>query len=337
MNCFKGKYGPYIIAEIGGNHEGDFEYAKRLTELAVRSGADAVKYQLYTGDSLVNRLEDLDRNKHFKKFQLRDEQYIELAEICSSFGVTFMASVWNIDAFDFIDPYMKVYKIGSGDLTAYNVIKRTVETGKPIIMSTGLSTMTEVLETVKFITGLDKSYITDRKLALMQCSAMYPIPDEDANLNVMLSLREKTSLPVGYSDHTLGTDALETAAAMGAEILEMHFTDTRQHKTFRDHKIALTAPEIENLIEKIKKIYLLQGNYDKKPVTSEIQAGHVISFRRGVYPLTDLPAGHKIDKTDLVTLRPCHGIGANHFYEIVGKTLKIDVKKLQLLGWNMFD
>ena len=119
MNYFKSKNGVYIIAEIGGNHEGDFEYAKKLTRLAIESGVDAIKYQIYTGDSLVNPKYDPKRNEHFKKFQLSCEQYLELAIMCQEAKVTFMASVWDVEAFEWIDKYMPIYKVGSGDMTAY--------------------------------------------------------------------------------------------------------------------------------------------------------------------------------------------------------------------------
>ena len=142
--CFKSKNGVYLIAEIGGNHEGDFEYAKRLTDLACQSGVDAVKFQIYTGNALVSKIEDPDRNIHFKRFELTPEQYICLAKQCQENGVTFTASVWDMRAFEWIDPYIKFYKIGSGDLTAYPILKNIASLSKPIILSTGLATLEEV-------------------------------------------------------------------------------------------------------------------------------------------------------------------------------------------------
>lgn len=333
---FAGKHGPYIIAEIGGNHEGDFEYAKKLTELAASSGVDAVKFQIYTGDTLVNALLSPDRNKHFKKFQLTGKQYLELAELCHKLGATFMASVWDVGALDYIDQYIKIYKIGSGDLTAYNIIRKIMGQGKPIILSSGLATLEEISACLDFIKGVDASYITEGKVAVLQCTSMYPIPDEDANLNVMRTLRQATGLPVGYSDHTVGTEALEVAVAMGAEILEMHFTDTREGKTFRDHKVSLTKKEVEGLIEKIAGIRRLQGSFEKKPTPAEIENGHVVSFRRGVYPSRALRRGAVIEEKDLVSLRPCAGIGAERFFEVIGRTLNQDVSALQELSFEMF-
>jgi len=331
MNHFKSKNDVYIIAEIGGNHEGDFEYAKKLTNLAIESGVDAIKYQIYTGDSLVNSKYDPDRNKHFKKFELTKEQYLYLAKMCKEANVTFMASVWDVEAFDWIDKYMPIYKVGSGDMTAYNLIKKMVLTGKPIILSTGLATLDEVKDVVKFVESIDKSYISEKKLALLQCTSMYPIPDEDANLNVILTYKKEFNLTIGYSDHTIGMEAVEIAVAMGAEIIEVHFTDSRENKTFRDHKVSATKDEIQALIKKIKKIKTLQGSFDKKPTKSEIESGHVKSFRRGIYAKHDIKKAKIINEEDLITLRPLVGIGAEEFYNIIETKAKKDFEKLESL------
>lgn len=331
MNYFKSKNEVYIIAEIGGNHEGDFEYAKKLTHLAAQSGADAVKFQVYTGDSLVNSKYDPDRNKHFKKFELSQEQYTELAQLCEDLGITFMASVWDIDAFSYIDQYMPIYKVGSGDMTAYNLIKKMVLTGKPLILSTGLSTQKEVNDVVNFIASVDAEYITNNKLSVLQCTSMYPIPDEDANLNVMLQYKNDFDIPVGYSDHTVGMDAIETAVAMGAEVIEVHFTDTREGKDFRDHKVSATKDEIQDLIKKIKKIKTLQGSSIKKPTKSEIDSKHVDSFRRGVFAKKDLKKGNVIQEDDLISLRPLTGTCASNYYDLIGTTLQNDISTLEIV------
>ncbi|MFP4093726.1 MAG: N-acetylneuraminate synthase family protein [Cyclobacteriaceae bacterium] len=332
---WKGKHGPLLIAEIGGNHEGDFDYALRLTELAIAADVDYIKFQMYSGDSLVSRLEGAQRNAHFKKFELSQEKYIQLAEMCQKAGVGFMASVWNPEYIRWIDPYMPIYKIGSGDMTAYPVIREIVKTGKPMIISTGLANLQEVLETVAFVQNLDARYTYPEMLALLQCTSMYPIALEDANLSVMDLLRKTTGLTVGYSDHTEGSLALEVAVAMGAEILEFHFTDSREGKTFRDHKVSLSKDEVLLLEQKISQIQALKGKAMKKPL--EVEAEHRISFRRAVYPARDLTAGTVLRPEDLVTLRPNHGIDAREFDQLVGKKLKADVKMHQKMDWNILE
>ncbi len=334
-SIWRGRYGPMLIAEIGGNHEGDFEYAKRLTELALESGADYVKFQIYTGDGLVNPMEGAVRNKHFKKFELSKEQHVELAQLCKEKGAGYLASVWITEAIEWIDPFMDFYKIGSGDLTAYPIIAETIKTKKPLLLSTGLASEKEVIDCVDFISSLDKSYITERKLAILQCTSMYPIPFKDANLNVMNSLKAKTNCSVGYSDHTEGSEALETAVAMGAEILEFHFTDSREGKEFRDHKVSLTRDEVKALISKIANIRSLQGSDKKRPLP--VEGDHVVTFRRGVYPARDIKANSIIKENDLVALRPDHGISAVDFYKVVGKKAKADLAKHQVLNFHHFE
>jgi N,N'-diacetyllegionaminate synthase len=332
---FKGKHGPLLIAEIGGNHEGNFDYAKRLTQLAIESGVDYVKFQIYTGDTLVSALESPDRNKHFKKFELTKDQHRELASMILKAGLKYTSSVWDIEAMKWIDEFISVYKIGSGDVTAYPILHKTAKTGKPMILSTGLSTENEVLESVLYIQSVNPLYKRKDMLAVLQCTSMYPIPFSAANLNVMESFRSKTGLTVGYSDHTEGSKALACAAAMGAEILEFHFTDSREGKTFRDHKVSLTRDEVKELIAEITTINELKGSATKEPVAVEIDNGHVTSFRRAVYPSRAIAKGEIFTEENLTTLRPNHGIDARDYYKVLGKKASIALERHQKLTWDI--
>lgn len=336
-NLLAGKHGPLLIAEIGGNHEGDFEYAKKLCRLAIETDVDMVKFQIYTGDSLVSREESPVRNKHFKKFELSREQHIELAEMVQSAGLMYTSSVWDLSAMQWIDPYIPVYKIGSGDLTAYPVLRETAALGKPLIISTGLATEDEVLDAIRFIQSCNAIYKDPSMLAVLQCTSMYPINNGDAHLSVMDRYRSKTGLTVGYSDHTVGAKALHYAVAMGAEVLEFHFTDQREGKEFRDHKVSLMPHEVKELIQEIKLIRDYQGNPIKEPTQIELDNGHELSFRRAVYPLHDLKAGTLIKTEHLTVLRPNHGIDARDYDKLIGKTLKVDVREHQKLEWEMFE
>ena len=180
-NYWKGKNGPLLIAEIGGNHEGNFNYAKKMTKLAISSGVDAVKFQLYKGSSLVSPIESIDRFKHFNKFELSKKHHIELAKICKKSGVDYLASVWDLEMLSWIDTYLKYYKIGSGDLTAYPIIENLAKTGKPIILSTGLSHLKEIKSTIKFIQKHNKIYKKKTNLAVLQCTSSYPTSDEEVH------------------------------------------------------------------------------------------------------------------------------------------------------------
>ena len=199
MINWQGKYGPLLIAEIGGNHEGNFNYAKKLTRQAIKSGVDVIKYQLYTGDGIVNKKISPERNKHFKKFELTKQQHIQLAKMCINAGVQYNASIWDLEMIEWIDKYIKFYKIGSGDLTAYPIIKEFAKRGKPILLSTGLSDLDEIKSTLNFIRKTNSIYKRKNMIAIMQCTSMYPCNDDDVNLNVIDNLKKSFNLNIGYS------------------------------------------------------------------------------------------------------------------------------------------
>jgi N-acetylneuraminate synthase/N,N'-diacetyllegionaminate synthase len=320
-----------FIAEIGGNHEGDFAYARRLLQLGLKSGADIVKFQMYSGDSLVSAVESPDRNRHFKRFELAQEQYLALAEECVAGGAMFMASVWSADILRWIEPHIPIHKVGSGDLTCYPLIKNLVATGKPIILSTGLATLDEIEGTIRYVEKLDPAYVSDRKLALLQCTSAYPCPDEDVHLRAMELLRTTFALPVGFSDHSIGTLAVEAAVAMGATIIEKHFTDTREGKEFRDHKVSLTAEEVAELLQRLRRIVTLRGSAEKGVTGSEHSASHEISFRRSVYAARNIAAGEVFDEDNLTVLRPACGLPATRFDEALGKVARRALRRHDVL------
>jgi N,N'-diacetyllegionaminate synthase len=335
-NPFQGKHGPLLIAEIGGNHEGNFEYAKHLTQLAIETDVDYVKFQIYSGDTLVSPVESPDRNSHFKKFELTRDQHRELATMVTRAGLKYTASVWDLSYLTWIDEFMPLYKIGSGDLTAYSLLRNIARLGKPMILSTGLSTEEDVLDSIRCIQEANPIYQDPTMLAVLQCTSMYPIQSHEANLAVMDTLRKKTGLTIGYSDHTEGSKALAYAVAMGAEILEFHFTDSREGKQFRDHKVSLTPPEIQALIQEIGLIRKLQGSAVKQPLETEIKNGHVISFRRAVYLTRDVKRGERITSDLLTTLRPNHGIDARDQERLLGMVATCDIRKYERLDWTYF-
>jgi len=331
---FKGKNGPLLIAEIGGNHEGNFEYAKELTKKAIDTDVDYIKFQLYHNGTIVNKLESIDRYNHFKKFELTKKQHIYLAEMIKEAGLNYMASVWGEEFFKWINQYISIYKVGSGDLTAYPILKKIIEYRKPIILSTGLSTNKEIINTIRYIQNLDKIYCNPQFLAVLQCTAMYPIGIKDVNLSVIKQLKKDTGLTVGYSDHTEGIDALIYSTLFGAEILEFHFTDDRDGKVFRDHKVSLIPEEVEILKSKIAETRAMIGNPEKTPMKIELDNGHVSSFRRAIYPRIDIKAGTILSENNLICLRPNHGVDARNIDFVLGKKTNIDLKALEKISLN---
>jgi len=328
MNIFKfnDSFNPFLISEIGGNHEGSFESAKKMAQLAIDAGSDCVKFQLYTGNGLVSSVESPERNQHFKKFELLRDQHIYLAQMCREAGVSYNASVWDIDMLDWIDEYLDFYKIGSGDLTAWPILEKFAARNKPILLSTGMSSLKEVIDTVHFIQKINSNYEDPKMLCLMQCTSMYPIPFSEANLNVMTTYRNVTGLSVGYSDHTEGVDALKVAAIMGASVLEYHFTDTRDGKVFRDHKVSLTPSELVELKIDLANFSSLRGNGVKMPTKSELKENHRVSFRRAVYLNRNFKKGEIISASDLVYLRPANGTDARDVDQVLGARSLRDIK-----------
>ena len=316
----------YLIAEIGGNHEGNFDAAIDMASKTAFAGADAVKFQIYSGETLVNFKEDQSRVKHFNKFALSISQYMALAEHCENLGVDFISSIWSQNEIALFADKMPFIKIGSGDLTAYPILKIIAEIGKPILLSTGLATMDEVKNSVGYIRKCNPYYNKPDTLGIMQCTSMYPIPFEDANLNVINTLKKDfPETLIGYSDHTVGSLALKVAISMGVSNLEFHFTDDAYRTSFRDHEVSLTANMLADLREYDDTVYTLKGDGIKRPMKSEIDSGHVSSFRRGLYYASDLKAGHVITANDLIALRPENSLSATFSEDIIGQILEYDV------------
>ena len=326
-----------LIAEIGGNHEGDFNYAVDLVHLAIESGVDSVKFQIYSGNSLVNEKVDPKRKEHFDKFSLTSDQYIELANICSKNKIDFSASIWNESQLNEFEEYLSFFKIGSGDLTAYPIIKSHCEKGKPIIISTGLSLMEEVTEAVDFICKCNPIYKNKRMLCIMQCTSSYPTPDDELNLKVIQHYKKHFKYPIGFSSHSSNPLALEYAVALGARVLEFHFTDSRSGKEFRDHKVSLTKSDVLNLKERIPFVLDSLGSNRKKPTFSEIESKNVITFRRGAYPSKNIKKGKEVSLEDFIFLRPFEGLSPKSVYKVLGKKTKRNLKYLEPVALEDFE
>jgi len=327
---------PMLIAEIGGNHEGNFNSALKLLELAIESGSDVVKFQIYTGDSLVNPILSPDRNKHFKKFELSINQYKELAQICKQNGVQFNASIWSKELLDsFIDD-LSFYKIGSGDMTNYPLLNYLTERPKPILLSTGLSDFEEVKAVVSFLRKRNSFYNIKEHICLMQCSSMYPIENSEVNLDV-LKLYNLLDCEIGYSDHTQGSNAILDAIKMGSSVIEFHFTDSPNSTSFRDHQVSLTKDQVIRLNQEIDMFLINKGSFIKEPTKSEIESDHVTSFRRGLFLNKSLKKGDTVSSADIVTLRPNIGIDARNYNRIIGKKLRKDITRLEELKFEYFE
>ncbi|OGM01762.1 hypothetical protein A3K72_01055 [Candidatus Woesearchaeota archaeon RBG_13_36_6] len=359
MNTFFNKDKVFIIAEIGGNHEGNFEYAKKLLLDASKTGANAVKFQIYKADTIVSKVEDAARNKHFKNFELSNEQYKTLAKMTKEKDIIFCASLWSKEEIDIFDPYLKFYKIGSGDFTNLPIIEHIVKKNKPLLLSTAMSNLDEIKGVVEFIDKTNPNLRKDKNLVLLHCVATYGDPrDEYANLLSIKILQDTfPDINIGYSDHTKGIDACKIAIAIGARVIEKHFTDNKDQE-FRDHHLSVDVKEMKQLVEKSRKIKVVKtkhtdkgyvqeianatmvdpkkvknllGKYSKKPTPAVETPARIREFRRAVYLKQDSPADTVLTKDNLTTLRPNKGIDARDFYKVLGKRLKKNKKAFEAI------
>ena len=325
-----------LIAEIGGNHEGDFDYALELLDLALDAKVDSIKFQIYSGESLVNEKVDKDRKEHFDRFTFSSDQYKEIADICISNNVDFSASIWNESQLEEFNNYLSFFKIGSGDLTAYPLIESHCKKGKPIILSTGLSTLEEVQNTIDFICNTNPIYKNEEMLCVMQCTSSYPTPDNELNLRVIETYRDAFNYPIGFSSHSTNPLALEYSIVLGARVLEFHFTDTREGKEFRDHKVSLTKNDVLDLKKKIPFLLESLGSPIKRPTEAEIISDNINSFRRAVYPNKKIQKGDIVYQEDFVSLRPQSGLPANKIYSILGKKSLRDLEPMESISEDDF-
>jgi N,N'-diacetyllegionaminate synthase len=322
-----------FIAEIGGNHKGDFGLAKKLVEDACMSKSTAIKLQLYSANGLVSRKADPTRFDHFTTFELSKDEYIELIQMIKSSGKKFCASVWDESMFDWVLPYIDVLKIGSGDFNCLPIIQEVLSYEKEIILSTGLCFKNEVDQVYSWIKSRVSSEFLREKVTLMQCTSMYPIPANEVNLSVVDSYRASYDCKVGYSDHTLGNEALQLAIAMQVDSIEYHYTLNKADSSFRDNLVSLERDDVEYLNLYWAKVSQLRGYNEKRPTKSELDSNHVYSFRRGCYAKRDLYSGEIISSNDVLfrrpfvknSLSPTTFVSENSEYKVKTKIKKGDI------------
>ena len=313
---------PYLIAEIGGNHEGNINYAKKLINLAAKSGVDCIKLQIYSEKSLVNKHLDQKRYDHFKRFSLKIEDYIYLAKFIKGKGLDFSASIWDPDLINIFKKYVSFYKIGSGDLTAFDIIDKIVKTNKKILLSTGLSSLEQISNTISFIKKY-KLFNVRKKLILLHCTSLYPNDYKNVNLKAINQLKNKFNLEIGYSDHCLDDNAILLSVLNEIKYIEFHFTDNKKRK-FRDHQLSLDKLDVKRLIRLGNLFNKLLGKYDKEVKLNSKNDKKILS--KGVIFSRDLKKNHKIKITDLSFARPAKHFFANDVKKILGKKLKKSVK-----------
>ena len=321
---------PYMIAEVGVNHEGSMATAKRLVDEAKEGGAHAVKFQSYKAETLASKHSPAywDTTKEptesqFELFKKHDsfwkEEMQELKNYCDKVGIEFMSTPFDVESAEFLNEMMDVFKISSSDITNKPFIEYICSFGKPIILSTGASDLEEVHDAVNWIKPFNVP------LALLHCVLNYPTPDENANLGMIKGLiKEFPDNFIGYSDHTLPNDmkVCEMATLLGSVIIEKHFTHNKSLPG-NDHYHAMDKKDLILFNKNIDTAFKILGSFKIEALADEEKSR--LNARRSLVAANDIPKGKITKRSDLTFKRPAHGISPKYIDDVVGKEAKVDI------------
>jgi len=330
----------YVIAEAGANHDRDLDVARRLIDVAAEAGADAVKFQTYSGRALYStktpRFDYLGELGAKPAHELLDDIALPrewqpiLAAHCRDAGVEFLSSPFDRQAVDELDALdVAAMKIASFELVDLTLIEYAASKGRPLIMSTGMATLGEIEDAVQ--TARDAGC---REICLLQCASLYPAPPEIMNLRTIPSLQAAFGMPVGLSDHTLGTHVASAAVAMGANLVEKHFTLDRT-RTGPDHPFAIEPDELRQLIAHIRDIESALGDGVKRGPSEAEMAEMYTKARRSVVAACAIRAGTAVTRDMLTVKRPGFGIKPKFIETLVGRVARIDIDEDEILTWEM--
>lgn len=331
---------PYIIAEAGVNHEGDLDLAKRLIDEAAEGGADAIKFQTYRANTIASKNSpsywDLNKEptrSQFELFQRYDkfwkDEFEQLKKYCDVTGIEFMSTPFDIESAIFLNDLMDVFKISSSDITNKPFIEFLCDFDKPIILSTGASTLQEIDDAVDWIENFGND------LALLHCVLNYPTEDRNANLGMISGLCDAyPGTIIGYSDHTLPKDmqVLEVATLRGAQILEKHFTFDKSLPG-NDHYHAMDKDDLKRFRKRLTRLEELLGSFNKHPLPTEESARQ--NARRSLVATRRIACGERIVAADLTWKRPAHGISPSEIDRVVGRVASRVIAEDDLLQWEM--
>ena len=321
------KYKVIIIAEAGVNHNGDFENAKKLILAAANAGADYVKFQTFKADKLVSKYaqkaeyqkanlkeEGDSQYDMLKKLEMSEAWHYDLIKYANDCGIKFLSTGFDEDSIDFLDSLnIDLFKVPSGEITNKPYLEHIAKKGKPIVISTGMSNMQEIKDAVEVIQNhqIDKNIIT-----ILHCNTEYPTPMQDVNLLAMNSIKNELGVQVGYSDHTLGIEVPIAAVALGAALIEKHFTLDR-NMVGPDHLASLTPEELKQMVTSIRNIELaISGNGIKQPSISEQK--NLLIARKSIHTNKIIKKGQNIKKEDLIMMRPGDGISPMLIEGVIG-------------------
>jgi N,N'-diacetyllegionaminate synthase len=329
----------FIIAEAGVNHNGSLDMALQLVDAAKQSGADAVKFQSFKADQLATRSAHKAAYQErttsqaesqfdmLKRLELDRAAHERILRHCEDRGIQFLSSPFDLPSIDLLaEMNLPVYKIPSGELTNEPYLRKIGAKGKPVILSTGMATLGEVEEAINTLRAAGAGQLT-----LLHCVTEYPAPYAEVNLRAMHTLKLAFGLPVGYSDHTPGIEVSIAAAALGAEMIEKHFTLDRSLPG-PDHAASLEPGELKAMVTAIRNVEAALGTGIKAPAPCEIP--NISVARKSLVAASSLPAGHKLQEQDLNIKRPGNGLAPKLMPALVGRTLRVAVEQDALIRWD---
>lgn len=327
--------GAYIIAEAGVNHNGSFELACRLVDAAKAAGVDCIKFQTFKSEKLVShnaQKADYQRSTTgkgsqvdmLKKLELSYDEFIDLKKYCDKVGISFLSTPFDFDSIEFLNSIdMPFWKIPSGEVTNYPYLLALAKTGKPIVMSTGMCDLDEIRAAIKVLTENGA-----QEIKLLQCNTEYPTPFEDVNLRAMQTIRNEFGYDVGYSDHTKGIEVPIAAVAMGAMVIEKHFTLDR-NMDGPDHKASLEPDELALMVRSIRNIEKAIGTGDKTLSPSERK--NMPIARKSIVAKTGIKAGDALSRDNMTVKRPGNGINPMRWNEVIGTKAIRDFEEDELI------
>lgn len=325
-----------IIAEAGVNHNGDFNLAKKMIDAAKKAGADYIKFQTFRTSQLVsknaakadyqkkNGKSEESQFEMLEKLALTNGDFIALKEYCQDVGIGFISTPFDLASIDFLEKLnMDFWKIPSGEVTNLPYLERIGGTGRKIIMSTGMCNISEIKDALKV---LEKSGAGE--IVLLHCNTEYPTPFEDVNLNAMRYIESVTNKKVGYSDHTIGLEVPIAAVALGAVVIEKHFTLDRNMEG-PDHKASIEMSELASMIRSIRNVEKALGKGMKEPTASERK--NILVARKSIVAKKAIKRGEIFTEENITVKRPGTGISPMKWYEVIGKRAKRDFREDELI------
>lgn len=316
----------FIIAEAGINHNGSLERAKNMIDSAFEAGADAVKFQTFIAEKVISKYApkaayqlratgpDESQLEMVKKLELPFDNFIQLKQHCDYRGITFLSSPFDLESLVFLQSIgLEIFKIPSGEITNLPYLEKIGGFNKKIILSTGMADLGEIQDALKVLisSGTKKDNIT-----VLHCNTEYPTPFKEVNLTAMITLKKRFDINVGYSDHTLGIEVPIAAVAMGAVVIEKHFTLDR-NLPGPDHRVSLEPDELKRMIDAIRNIELAFGDGVKKTTSSEIQNRLIV--RKSIVAARRIEKGETFSEINITVKRPGTGISPMRWYEVLGK------------------